>query len=277
MVALTHWAISILAGCLCLLTSASNACAEEITDPFPGAALSYILKVNGKTLWGHKPHLKLPPASLTKVMTGLIVLEKSRVDEVVAVSQAASKETGTRLGLRQGEKMPVASLLAVTLMESANDACRSLADHVGGGGPKFVALMNRRAKELGMRRTHFTNPCGHDHPHLYSTAHDLAILAEAALKNRTFAEIVKLVYWSVRTVEGRSFTLENKNELIGRYPGAIGIKTGYTPKAGKCLIALAERDGMEALLVLLNAPNRWWDSEAMLDKAFASTKAAGNP
>lgn len=128
-----------------------------------------------------------------------------------------------------------------------------------------------------MEGTHFTNPCGHDHRDLYSTAHDLAILAEAALKNRTFVEIVKLVYWSVSTVEGRRFTLENKNQLIGRYPGAIGVKTGYTARAGKCLIALAERDGMKALLVLLNAPNRWWDSEAMLDKAFASAMGDGNP
>jgi D-alanyl-D-alanine carboxypeptidase (penicillin-binding protein 5/6) len=130
--------------------------------------------------------------------------------------------------------------------------------------------MNLRAKELGLKNTSFTNACGHDQAGLYSTANDLAILAEAALKNPVFAELVSFVSGNIRTVDDRrSFSIENKNELIGRYPGAIGIKTGFTSRAGKCLIALAERNGSRVLLILLNAPNRWWDAFSILDNAFA--------
>ena len=267
-------AISVMATCLWVLVFTSNAGAEKTGDPFPRVALSYILKVNGKTLWAHRPNRKLPCASLTKVMTALLVLEQGKLEDIVTISPAAAKETGTRIGLRKGESMQVGYLLAATLIMSANDACRSLAEHIGGSEHGFVALMNRRAKELDMKETHFSNACGHDHPELYSTAHDLTILAEAALKNRIFSEYVKSVYAHITTADGRSFYLENKNELIGRYPGAIGVKSGYTPEAGKCLIALAERDDIQVLLVLLNAPNRWWDSETVLNEAFSFVRTA---
>ncbi len=230
--------------------------------------------MNGQNLWAHNPERKLAPASLTKIMTALLALESGRMDEIVTISPGASKETGTRIGLRRGEKMRADFLLSAALIHSANDACRALADQIGGSEPQFVALMNRRAKALGLKGTHFTNSCGHDHPDLYSTARDLTVLAQTALQNSLFSENVRQVRARITTVGGRSFTLENKNELIGRYPGAIGVKTGYTPKAGKNLIALAERNGVRVFLVLLNAPNRWWDAEAMLDHAFRSTEIA---
>ncbi|HSR11964.1 MAG TPA: serine hydrolase, partial [Thermodesulfobacteriota bacterium] len=209
-----------------------------------------------------------PMASLTKLMTALVFLERGHLDDTVTVSAAASRETGARLGLKRGERMRADFLLTAALVGSANDACRALAEHSGKDEPGFIELMNRRAAELGMKGTHFTNASGHDHERHYSTARDLATLAEAAMRNTAIREKVKLVDAAVFTDQGRSFAVSNKNELIGRYPGAIGVKSGFTSKAGKCLIAAAERDGFRALLVFLNAPNRWWEAEAMLDEAF---------
>ena len=137
--------------------------------------------------------------------------------------------------------------------------------------------MNRRAGELGLTHTHFSNACGFDTPGHRSSARDLAVLARAALRQPTFAELVKTVTRTVRTLGGRTFELSNGNEIVGRYPGAIGVKTGFTAHAGKCLIALVQRDGVSVLLVVLNAPNRWWDSTAMLDRAFETPRASPRP
>jgi D-alanyl-D-alanine carboxypeptidase (penicillin-binding protein 5/6) len=129
--------------------------------------------------------------------------------------------------------------------------------------------MNARARELGLNETHFNDPCGHDKPRHYTSAHDLAILVEFALRNQTFRDLVSRREMLIRTVDGRRhFLLRNKNHLLGRYPGAIGVKTGYTGAAGRCLVALAERDGTRVLLVMLHARNRWHNAAAMLDRAF---------
>lgn len=238
-------------------------------DPFPVVASSYLVKVNGRTLWERHADRALPPASLTKIMTALLVLERGGLDAVVTVSAAATRESGARLGLRPGDRMRVADLLAAALLGSANDAAHALAEHVGGSERGFVRRMNQRARALGMRHTRFANATGHDHPGHRSSARDLALLAETALRDRTFADLVATVRMDVRTAEGaRAFALENKNEMVGPYPGAIGVKTGYTRKAGPCVVALAERDQTRVLLVMLNAPNRWRDAVAILDAAF---------
>jgi D-alanyl-D-alanine carboxypeptidase (penicillin-binding protein 5/6) len=228
------------------------------------------VKVDGREIWARDPDRRLPPGSLAKMMTALLVLERPGLGEVATVSEAASRETGTRLGLAPGDRMPVVDLLAATLLGSANDACRALADHVGGSQERFVTLMNDRAREMGLAGTRFANACGHDDPGMHATARDLARLAEVAMENPVFARMVGMVRGEVSTADGRrKFLLENKNELVGRYRGAVGVKTGFTPRAGKCLVAIAERDGGRVLLVLLNAPDRWWKAEEMLDAAFA--------
>jgi len=261
-----------ITGSIWLLLFTAVEISSAVTDPFPSVAASYIVQADGKTLWAHKPNRRLPPASLTKIMTALLVLEKGRLDDVITVSRSAVAETGTRLGLKTGERIRVSYLLAATVLQSANDACHALAEYVGETEKGFIALMNHRAKELGMKDTHFTNACGHDHPKHYSTAHDLLVLAGTAMKHRLFAELAGMIFTRIDTADGkRIFHLENKNELIGRYPGAIGVKTGFTSAAGKCLIALAERKKTKVLLVLLNAPDRWWDAVAILDKAFTRT------
>lgn len=250
--------------------------AQGLPDPFPQKAASYLVTVNGKPLWARSPDKPLPPASLTKVMTALLVLERGRLDEIATVGPGAERETGSRIGLKAGDRMKVGDLLAAAVIQSANDACRALAEHVGGSEARFVAMMNRRAAALGLSRTRFANACGHDGAGHLSTARDLARLAEAALAHKTFSDLAATVRTSVRTADGtRAFDLENKNELIGRYPGAIGVKSGFTAKAGKCVIALAERDNIRVMLVLLGASERWWNAEAMLDRAFAEARKMG--
>ncbi|HQU14264.1 MAG TPA: D-alanyl-D-alanine carboxypeptidase, partial [Thermodesulfobacteriota bacterium] len=175
---------------------------------------------------------------------------------------------------------PVIDLLAATLLGSANDACHVLADHVAGSEKKFVDIMNARARELGLSGTRFANACGHDAPGMRSTARDLARLAETAMGNPVFAKMTGLEDGWISTADGgKKFSLKNKNLLIGRYRGAIGVKTGFTGSAGKCLVALAERGGKRVLLVLLNAPDRWWKAEEILDAAFAhgSGASSGRP
>jgi D-alanyl-D-alanine carboxypeptidase (penicillin-binding protein 5/6) len=229
------------------------------------------VQVQGKTLWSHRADRALPPASLTKIMTALVFLESGlALDDVISVSANAQRATGSRLRLRAGEQMRAGDVLAATLLQSANDACLALAEHVAGSGPRFAARMNLRARSLGMTRTNFTNPCGHDGAKHVSSARDLAALTAEAMRQPTFAALVGTVNMRVSTLGGRSFDLENKNELVGRYRGAIGVKSGFTPRAGKCVVAVAQRDGVTVMLVLLNGPNRWWDTAAALDRAFAA-------
>jgi D-alanyl-D-alanine carboxypeptidase (penicillin-binding protein 5/6) len=258
------------------MTGAGVASGAETPLSPPMAAGSYLVQLNGTTLWSQAAQKRLPQASLAKMMTALLVLELGKAEELITVSNTAARETGSRIGLRQGERLRTQDLLAATLLSSANDACRALADHLGAGEPRFVARMNSRAQELGLINTHFNNACGHDHPLQYSSAADLAQLAEFAMSHRPFAELAKTVALRIGTSDGRrTFRLENKNELVGRYEGAIGVKTGTTPKAGKCLVALVERDGNRVMLVMLKAPERWWQAVAILDRAFAV--ASDNP
>jgi D-alanyl-D-alanine carboxypeptidase (penicillin-binding protein 5/6) len=245
--------------------------ASAAGDPFPGIGAAYLVSAQGRVMWARGAAQRLAPASLTKVMTALLVLERERLEDVAAVGRAAAAETGSRLGLATGERMRVSDLLAAALIVSANDACHALADWHSGSERAFVEQMNRRAGQLGLRATRFANACGHDATGHYSSAEDLAKLTEAALRHPIFAALVAYPTHTLHTADGRRrFELTNSNALIGRFPGAIGVKSGYTRKAGKCVIALAERDGTRVLLVLLNAPNRWWDAHGMLERAFAA-------
>jgi serine-type D-Ala-D-Ala carboxypeptidase (penicillin-binding protein 5/6) len=252
---------------------ASRAAAAHSPSAHPPS--SYLLQVNGQTYREKSPNLRRPPASLTKIMTALVVLENGHMDEVVTVSASASRETGSRIGLRRGDRLKVRDLLAATLIASANDAARALADHLGGNQKTFVKRMNDRARSLKLQDTHFTNACGHDQKGLYTTAHDLAILTEHALGIPLFTELVAQRTMRITTLKGhRSYSLKNKNRLIGRYPGARGVKTGTTPKAGKCLVALAERGNTRVFLVLMNARNRWQIAPSLLDAGFAADQEA---
>jgi len=238
-------------------------------------ASAYLVKADGKVLLSKDADKPLPSASLTKLMTALLVIEGNDSGRIVSVGHAAAQETGSRLGLRAGDRMQVGNLLAATLIQSANDACHALADHVAGNQARFVALMNERARTWGLADTCFANACGHDQPGHYASARDLATLAERALRQTVIAQLIALPNHTIRTADGRRrFHLRNKNFLIGRYPGTVGVKTGYTRQAGKCLIAAARQDGHNVLLVMLNAPNRWWDALDTLERAFVELQYA---
>ena len=248
-----------------LLAFASAAGAAE--DRFLGVAQSYLVKRDGHVIWAHAPQARMAPASLAKMMTALIVLERGRLDEIVTVSRAASRETGSRIRLRAGEQLRAYELLAATIVQSANDACRALADHVGP--VDFVLRMNQRAAELKLDDTHFVDPCGHDRPGQYSTAEDLARLGEQVMQHPEYERLAGIRTMSIRTLDGRRrFWLSNTNALVGRYDGVIGVKTGTTWRAGNCLVALAEKDGVRVLIVLLNARDRWFSAASLLDRAF---------
>ena len=236
-------------------------------DRFSGMAESYLVKRDGQVLWAHEAQARHAPASLAKMMTALLVLERGALDEVVTVSRAASRETGSRIRLRAGDQLRVQDLLAAMIVASANDACRALADHFGP--IDFVARMNLRAAELRLEGTHFADPCGHDRPGQYSTAEDLARLGEQVMQHPEYERLAGLRSLTVRTLDGRRrFWLSNTNALIGRYAGVIGVKTGTTWRAGNCLVALAEKNGVRVLVVLLNARHRWPAAAALLDQAF---------
>jgi D-alanyl-D-alanine carboxypeptidase (penicillin-binding protein 5/6) len=243
-------------------------------NPFGSVGQAYLVDIDGAVVWHKNAEQRLPPASLTKLMTALLVVEQFAPDARVTVDAAAAYETGTRLGLQKGDTLQAKDLLAATLIDSANDACRALADQAGGDQTRFVARMNQRAQVMGLRNTRFANACGHDAAGHFSSAHDLRLLAQAVMQNAQLAALVAQAEAAVTTMDGkRRFTFSNKNALIGRYAGALGIKTGTTPLAGKCLVALVRRGQHSVLLVLLKGKDRWWDAVDILDIAFARASA----
>ncbi len=257
---------------LFVFSSVSLAVAD-LEDPPPRVpARSYIVMLprnNGEVLWSRDPDKRLPEASLTKIMTAILVLKTSRLDAVETVSMAAARETGSKIHLHTGDRFYVRDLLTAMLVKSANDACHALAEHVGGSEANFVALMNREAETMGLRNTHFTNACGHDDPGHYTSARDLAAITDAALKYPEFARLVATELTQVSPLNRRRvFRLRNSNRLVGRYSEVVGVKTGFTPTAGRCLIVLAHRDNREVLLVLLDDRRRFADAPKLINEAF---------
>lgn len=256
---------------LALALAAGGAQAAPV-DAYPDVARAYRVEVDGEPLWAGHDRQRLPMASLTKLMTALLVAERGEFDAWVTVSATAVAETGSRLGLRRGEQVRAGDLFTAMLVRSANDACRALADWQGGDQARFVAAMNARAAALGLGDTRFADACGHDHPQQYSTASDLARLARAVLSQPRIVEAVAMKGFVLRTAGGREIRMGATNALLDLVPGVRGLKTGYTPGAGRCLIALAERDGREVLAVLLHAPDRWWDAAGLIELAFAEAQ-----
>jgi D-alanyl-D-alanine carboxypeptidase (penicillin-binding protein 5/6) len=242
-------------------------------DPFPQVSDAYLVEVDNTELWSRHANQHLPIASLTKLMTALLVLEQGDLEQVVSVSAAASRETGSRIGLKPAQRFRLQDLLAASLIASANDACHALADHLAGSEAAFVQRMDRRAQQLGLRDTRFRNACGHDAPGHYSTARDLSRLARELLKHPQLLPLTSQRSAAISTLDGKRYQFNSKNALIGRYDGTLGLKTGYTANAGKCLVAYVKRDDHEVLLVLLHGKDRWWDAADILDLAFANVRA----
>jgi D-alanyl-D-alanine carboxypeptidase (penicillin-binding protein 5/6) len=228
---------------------------------------------SGRVLYEHDAEKRLSPASLTKIMSALVILERGRLEEQATVSKNAARAPKTRLRLRTGEVFRLEDLLKAMLIVSANDACLAAIEHVGGDEEQFVAWMNAKAAELGLTDTHFSNGCGFDGPEHYSTAEDLARLSEVALQNAVFRELVREEKEIVTPVSGhRAYVLHNTNRLLGRIPGVEGVKTGFTSKAGRCLIAKVSQDGSDLLLVILNSNRRWNIAKSLIDYGLRMTE-----
>lgn len=239
-------------------------------DPFPRAAAAYLVSVDGRVVWERAADVPRAPASLTKIMTALVILDRDfDAAETATVSPRAAAASGARLGLRAGQRWTVGDLLTAMLVRSANDACLALAEHAAGDVDTFVARMNERAAALNLRSTHFTNPCGFDATGHRSSARDLWQLTAVALEHPAFAHAVRQERARVRATGGPWIELNNSNALLGRLPGAIGVKTGFTHEAGKCVAAAAERSGVRVLAVLLDSEDRWWAAAALIERAFA--------
>ena len=259
---------------LLLILAWSGARAAAPPDRYPDIAGAYWVEVDGQPLWAGHPDHRLPMASLAKLMTALLIAERGDLDAVVTVTATAAAETGASLGLRRGERIRAGTLLTAMLVRSANDVCRALADWQAGDQASFVRRMNERARQLGLANTHFSDACGHDSPAQFSSAHDLARLARLAMRQAPIAAAVAHTTFAFDSLDGRRYAMRSTNALLAGLPGTRGIKTGYTPGAGRCVIALVQRDGVEVLAVLLHAPDRWWDSAGLIELAFKQARAA---
>ena len=221
---------------------------------------------SGRVLYEKDSHTRRPIASTTKLMTALVALESGHgLDEVVTVAPEWAGVEGSSIYLHPGEEITLEALLYGLLLRSGNDAALAIAGHCGGSVEEFVFRMNRKAQELGMRDTSFANPNGLDAQEHYSSAYDMALLARACLENEVLAGIAST---KSITLDTRTFT--NHNKLLWRYEGCVGLKTGYTEKAGRTLVSAARRDGMTLICVTLNAPSDWADHTALFDWGFSS-------
>jgi D-alanyl-D-alanine carboxypeptidase (penicillin-binding protein 5/6) len=209
------------------------------------------------------------PASTTKILTALVVLEHLPLKLKVKVPKEAVGVEGSSLYLRQGEVLTVEDLLFGMMLRSGNDAAVALAVAVAGNVDNFAKLMNKRAVECGATNSNFVNPHGlHDENH-YTTAIDLAYITAEAMKHNHFRHIVSMQ--KARIGEGESArVIGNKNKMLWQYDGANGVKTGYTKNSGRCLVSAAKINGMQLIAVVLNHPNMWADSTALLDYGFDS-------
>lgn len=225
---------------------------------------------SGRVLFESDADATRPIASITKIMTALLVIEATRPTEIVIASPNAAGQTGAELGLQPGEQRTVRELLLALLLQSANDAAVALAEHVGGSVDVFVDRMNERARDLGMADSEFHSPSGLDDAG-HSTARDLLTLSSEAFLDPTFADVVGTRFAKVPAENAEPRRLQNRNALLWLYEGTIGGKTGYTAAAGFCLVAAAERDGLRLTAVVLGAPEQAFDEGAeLLNHGFAS-------
>ena len=243
----------------------------------------------GTVLWGQNIHNEYFPASITKVMTGLIVIEKCNLDEIVTFSHNAvfNVESGSsNAGINEGDKLTVRDCLYALLLKSANESANALAEHVAGSTEAFAEMMNARAKELGCTNTHFANPSGLNNPEHYTSPYDMALIARAAFRNPVFAEIDSTTYYKLppNSINKDGLSIYPGHKMIRKstpfyYPGVIGGKTGYTTLAGNTLITCAEKKGLKLITIILkgSTPQYWSDTKNLLDfgfENFVSLKAA---
>jgi serine-type D-Ala-D-Ala carboxypeptidase (penicillin-binding protein 5/6) len=227
---------------------------------------------SGRLLYEKNGHVKLPIASTTKMMTALVVRDSTKLKDKVVVPPAATQVGEEGIDLVPNETLTVEQLLNVMLIQSANDAAYALAIHTGGSIEGFAAMMNKKATQLGAVDSHFTNPHGLDQAGHYSTAYDLALIGRAVMQDPVLAKIVVTPKYSI-PMPGQAWSrvAVGHNEILSKYAGADGVKTGYTAKAGQCLVASAKKDGKALVAVSLNSTHRADDVAALFNYGFNNT------
>ena len=223
----------------------------------------------GHVIYARNPDGPMFPASTTKIMTLLLALERGGLDEIVTVSENAFNAQGSTLWLDTGERIPLQDLLYGMIMVSANDASVAIAEHIDGSVANFAAHMTQRAKELGATNTNFTNPHGLPDDNHYTTARDLSLITLHGLQLPGFEQIVTTTEMSFGWIhDDESKLLRTENQLLWTYNGCNGVKTGYTQRAGRCVVCSAKRNGIQLISVVLDGLYMWNDSIILLDYGF---------
>lgn len=262
--------------CVCFMMHSVVVFAESNTDLGLNAKSAILMEEStGNILYESNPDERLPIASVTKVMTMLLIMEavdsgKISLDDMVTVSENAMSYGGSTMFLETGEQLTVNDMLKGIAVASANDGCVAMAEHLAGSESAFVDMMNEKVKELGMENTHFMNTNGLDEDDHYSSARDVAIMSRELMKHETIFNYTSI--W-MDTLRGGKFQLANTNKLIRFYDGANGLKTGSTSKALCCLSAAAKRNDMQLIAVVLGAPTsaeRFASAKSLLDYGFAN-------
>ncbi len=251
--------------------------AEETPEYPPGVSAQNAIMVeanSGEVLFEKNAEEKAYPASITKIMTALLAIENGTLDKIVKVSEHAAGVEGSSIYLTPGEKISLEDLVYGLMLRSGNDAAIAISEEIGGSIENFVIMMNKRARELGAFNTNFMNPNGLHNAEHYTTAKDMAIIAAAAMKNAEFKEIAATKSWVTDRGEGKYNYFYNKNKVVYQYNGGTGIKIGYTKAAGRTLVASSERDGMELICVVMNAPNWFQDTYTLMDYAYRQYEPA---
>ena len=254
-----------------------GAYAEDIPSDISASSAVLIIGGSNEILFEKSAYDKRPMASTTKIMTAVLAIESGKLDDEITVTEEMTAVEGTSMGLLPGDSVSVSELVYGMLLSSGNDAANATAIAVGGSTDNFLSMMNEKADELKMSSTHFSTPSGLDADDHYSTAYDMALLGSYALQNECFAEICSA---SSATVDYGNppykRNLTNHNKLLKIYDGAIGIKTGFTKKSGRCLVSAAKRNGITLICVTLNDPNDWDDHRKLLDYGFGVVKKYNN-
>jgi len=266
---------------LIMVSVAPTAYAEGVSSKEPqikGEGAYLIDVLSGQALYMKNSDEKLAPASTTKIMTGLLAIEQGNLDDIVTSSPSILNTKlvyGTQIYLGPGEKMPLKNLLYALLLNSANDAAVTIAEHVGGTLPKFVQMMNQRAHEIGANDTNFVNSSGLTEAGHLTTAHDLALIGLVAYQNPTFAQYVRTKSQTIsRSIPNTPVQMLNENKLLWRDSTVDGIKTGYTAAAQNCFVASVTKDGRQFIGVILKSPGHeiWTDMQAMFEYGFTQFK-----
>ena len=230
---------------------------------------------DGTVIFEKNAHARLAMASTTKIMTALLTLEEAERagDPVIDITEEMVRVEGSSMGLQAGNRLTLTNLTSGMLLASGNDAANAAALYLGESQEGFAKLMNARAREIGMEETNFVTPSGLDDDEHYSTAYDMALLGREAMMNDEFARIAGSSALQVEFIEPEQrVSYTNHNKLLRIYDGCIGIKTGFTKKAGRTLVSAARREGTTLIAVTLNAPDDWDDHTAMFDYGFETVK-----